>query len=330
MARPRTRGRCIAGLDIPKQLNSWFKPYGDVGPGLIAQIFFPKDVSTLDDNDRAVLDVLIGKYAIFLLSRRIHFSFEGHADLRGTEPYNFGLSERRAKVVQTYVITRLRYYDYFSSSVASFGEMGAGRNSLAGDRRVDIISSYVPRRRIRLEPIIITGTIPKKTKKVPTRWVEVFSLVSQTPVMVTGGIEGEYANLPTFLIFEEHADVDASFNAFDKQKITSHSYFYSQYFGTSTVHVVVKRFRVKWRPRKWPDRNWKPAFKLFLELIQNRDIGGPDPNTIDRTEDLKGKDVKLYNDWVDFQTRNPEQYKKFSGYRAKNWPESGKRFTTGD
>lgn len=330
MVRPVTGGRRIAGLSLSKQLNSWFKPYGDSSyPGLIAQIFFPTDVSDLDNNDRMVLDALFNEYSIHLLGHKIHFTFVGHADLRGTEPYNYGLSTRRAKSVQSYVRNSLSSYDYFSSSVVAFGEIGASTNSLAGDRRVDIICSYVPKKRIQLKPIMITGTVPKKTKKVPVQWVEIFSYVSQSPIMTQGGLESEYSNLPTFLIFEKYADRDASFTAFDKNQIKSHSYFYSQFIGTSMVHVHVKRFQIKWRKRKFSDRNWKPAFKFLVEMIRGSDIG-LDPQTVDRSEELKGKDIKIYKDWADFRKRNPEQYKKMSGYQGTNWPEAGKQFTKGD
>lgn len=95
------------------------------------------------------------------------------------------------------------------------------------------------------------------------------------------------------------------------------------------VHVHTERFQIKWRKRKFSDRNWKLAFKFLVEMIRGSDIG-LDPQTVDRSEDLKGKDIKIYKDWADFRKRNPEQYKKMSGYQGKNWPEAGKQFTKGD
>ncbi|HEY6945455.1 MAG TPA: hypothetical protein VI431_09980 [Candidatus Acidoferrum sp.] len=148
-----------ANYCFSNQLNSWFEEYGDRHcPGLIGQIFFQTNEYTLDPSDCAVLDALAGKQSILLLGKSVRLEFAGHADCRGSDRYNLGLGLKRARSVQLYVDSLLKKYQFYSSRVRTLGESGASKRCWAPDRRVDIWSSYVPKRPYtHFEPITITG-----------------------------------------------------------------------------------------------------------------------------------------------------------------------------
>ncbi len=131
----------------PKQLPSWFARYGTTDhPRLVGQIFFPTNVSSLDANDRAALDALVDHYEGILETKQVEFTFTGNADLRGSDQYNLRLGMARATAVKAYVDEKLRQrvrrLGLYSSIARSLGESQATLN-MAGDRRVDIVASYV-------------------------------------------------------------------------------------------------------------------------------------------------------------------------------------------
>jgi len=116
----------------------------------------------LDPNDRKVLDALADHIAPAILGQ-VSLKIWGHADYRGTAKYNKGLGLKRARAVKAYIDAKIRQSmgqpSGYKSVARSFGETYAGRHSLAGDRRVDIISSVVTARPpIRVGPFRITGT----------------------------------------------------------------------------------------------------------------------------------------------------------------------------
>lgn len=151
----------------PKQLQSWFDRFGSREfPGLVAQVFFPTAHASLDAQDRSVLDELVRHYEQVIDHSSVWLRFEGHADPRGTDESNLDLGLRRARAVGEFVDFRLfqkvnrpslRRMSYTSKSL-TFGERGALGRPLAGDRRVDVFSSYVSKRPpIQLEGSTITG-----------------------------------------------------------------------------------------------------------------------------------------------------------------------------
>jgi len=152
---------------------SWFDQHGQnhsknfaygvpKHPGLVASIFFPTDSSDLDDEDCAALDALVDniKYRL-LLDSPMRLRMFGYADPRGTDSYNMALGLRRAHGVKRYVdvemkaaITNARNY---SSLAQSQGERHPSGH-WAYDRRVDVLSSYVPKRPpIVLDPVTVPG-----------------------------------------------------------------------------------------------------------------------------------------------------------------------------
>jgi len=147
--------------DLQIQLRSCYFPQGNTqSPTLIAQIYFPTDVDQLDQDDAYVLDRLIldFKLKLYAYKRLVNLSVVGHADYRGTEQYNDGLSERRATAVKRYLDRSLNKYRRYKSSLDSKGEQQARQTDLAADRRVDIYSSV--RSRMRIPAIEITGKPP--------------------------------------------------------------------------------------------------------------------------------------------------------------------------
>jgi hypothetical protein len=145
------------------QNTSTFLPAGIPGePGVVSQVFFPTDVSHLDDFDITVLDSLCRHCRRILQNQRVELSFIGHADARHDTNYNLGLGERRARSVQNFVDQRLTSFRLYTSWPAvSAGEGGAvqpniirgrehhaPREQLAKDRRVDIYSTFHPQPKI--------------------------------------------------------------------------------------------------------------------------------------------------------------------------------------
>ena len=80
---------------------------------------------------------------------------EGHADPRGTAPYNVGLSIRRAEAVRDQLVKHGVSAD--NIILAFYGEDGAKRETLAEDRRVGI--------RLTREPlyVVIDDSLPTAT-----------------------------------------------------------------------------------------------------------------------------------------------------------------------
>lgn len=67
------------------------------------RVLFEVDETTLSNDDRAILDA----QADWLLRNTQYTAIvEGHADERGTQEYNMGLSEKRANAVRAYLITQ--------------------------------------------------------------------------------------------------------------------------------------------------------------------------------------------------------------------------------
>jgi outer membrane protein OmpA-like peptidoglycan-associated protein len=114
--------------------------------GLLGQIFFPTEVSSLDSNDMAELDKLVSGYLPKLnaAKRPKELFFHGFADHRFTREHNLNLSEERAETVRTFVKERFFDHPMFASRILGSGvhPESAAAGSTAADlipfRRVDI------------------------------------------------------------------------------------------------------------------------------------------------------------------------------------------------
>jgi len=141
--RSRRGGPTGLGFDAKSQLPSWYRlARWDQSPGaprlLVAQIFFATASSRVDPDDRAVLAHLARDYReTAAVGRRVRLVFEGHADVRGTEGFNDGLSRARAEAVRNEVTRLLAQVGGLAASVEAFGERFAS-DSLAESRRVDV------------------------------------------------------------------------------------------------------------------------------------------------------------------------------------------------
>lgn len=98
-----------------------------------SNVLFATSRSNLDRGARSLLD---GVVAAAGSCEAYRLSLAGHADPRGEESYNQGLSERRAEAVKKYLVDGGLSAD--SISTAGFGESRPLGGSLDADRRVEI------------------------------------------------------------------------------------------------------------------------------------------------------------------------------------------------
>ena len=102
-------------------------------------IRFPTDVSTLDRKDRAELKRVIKR--VIADKNVTEIAVRGHADSRGTNLYNQGLSARRAESVSRYLMRK--GLQGKKISVMAFGETkpkanNASKKGRAANRRVEL------------------------------------------------------------------------------------------------------------------------------------------------------------------------------------------------
>lgn len=105
----------------------------------VTEVFFPFDSSAIGSEASQKLDdardELIGAPGEKII-------LEGHADPRGTAPYNVGLSARRAEAVRDQLIAR--GVDKDDIVLVMYGEDGQRRDTFREDRRVGIRVTPVP------------------------------------------------------------------------------------------------------------------------------------------------------------------------------------------
>ena len=142
-------GERISWFDQHGQNQSQLHKYGTPKMhGLVANIFFPTAVSDLDDDDRAVLDAMVNNVAYRLLGGPLQLQMVGYADPRGSDSYNYQLALHRAHRVKDYVDSEVAgtvKSNGYSSVLHSRGDHHPSGH-WAFDRRVDVFSSYVPKR----------------------------------------------------------------------------------------------------------------------------------------------------------------------------------------
>lgn len=288
-----------------KQAQSWSSVHGvKEYPDLVAQIFFPTDNAGLDGEDRAVLDSLVGHYKIALLGNHVSLKFVGRADHRGNPKYNEALGLRRAQAVQAYMELNLRTMTrFFSSSALSRGERGASKTDLEGDRRVDVHSTYVPKRPvIELPPISIVGQVPKRQVKRPVQFVDIerFRLLSDGPHEAAGSSWHEIV-IETFQTFDEDRTV-----AYNPRQL-AHA------IHKSLPLVMVRRNRIDWRKSQTSDTA-KSVLEVALKIISGTVDTAGDWDLGEGVPKLEPPNI-LYNSWAAYIARNGEDdiAKKYRG-----------------
>ena len=160
IAYPQTKEQTQPVITEWKQKQSWFRPINDKFPGLISSIYFPLDSFELDSNDQSVLDNLVYHYKHGAISaKKFHFIFIGNTCRIHSDEYNYRLGLKRANAVKNYVDLGLSTLPAYSGYVSSLGEKHASEYHLLGDRRVDIISSYLEKKPIVKikDPLVIEG-----------------------------------------------------------------------------------------------------------------------------------------------------------------------------
>jgi outer membrane protein OmpA-like peptidoglycan-associated protein len=137
-SQPNNRkGRKSSAPDEYKGANqSFLTPDGNAAhpvewedtEGLVAQIFFVTNISTIDSYAVSLLAEIYDRYGGLLAgppqirkSPAVRMKFVGYADKRGDETANLGLGDRRAEAVAK-VFSPLRYSGNYSQGVVSMGE----------------------------------------------------------------------------------------------------------------------------------------------------------------------------------------------------------------
>lgn len=109
------------------------------GRQLPADVYFDFDSTRLDASDQAELAKVIDEVQTLQGTKVI---LDAHADVRGTSPYNVGLSIRRAEAIRDHLTAH--GVDKDRIIMAAYGEDGPRRNSFALDRRVTVSTSAEP------------------------------------------------------------------------------------------------------------------------------------------------------------------------------------------
>jgi peptidoglycan-associated lipoprotein len=99
------------------------------------RILFETDSSTIDDDDRSVLDSQVAWLAVH---PAVRVTIEGHCDERGTREYNLALGDRRANAAKNYLAAR--GVDPARMTVISWGKekpeaLGSDETAWAQNRR---------------------------------------------------------------------------------------------------------------------------------------------------------------------------------------------------
>ena len=290
-------------MNPDKQAPSWSSAYGSTKrPKLVGQIYFPFDGDELDRSDTATLDPLIDKYIILLLRQRVQLTFEGHCDSRGSDEYNEDLALRRAKAVQDYVDNKLgRSFRFFSSAVLSHGEKYASGSQREADRRVDIVSSFVPKRHIKLPPIVIEGKVPAKQVRRPVQFLFIEFIPTKGSILYSIIVE-KTQMLPEARAF-----------AYDMRQ---QKYWIYQRISLFKPQIQVSRQTIKWRKPETSDTVLKVTNKA-LEYIRSV-AGMPDETAFGLGESSPGLDRKhapgrlsFYKSWSDYEARGSGEFLKY-------------------
>lgn len=171
--------RQTAGPDRSTQLPSWVEPHQppatdadgfhppQAPKAIIGQIFFVTEGNTLDGQDKAELDKIIGAYLPELSTHPVDFEFHGFADRRHSADHNIQLAQERAETVLNHVKDKFFGHSNFRALAVSHGvdtepQLGDGAADLARFRRVDIHA--VPARKFDVSPPVVTPETPRSTQ----------------------------------------------------------------------------------------------------------------------------------------------------------------------
>jgi outer membrane protein OmpA-like peptidoglycan-associated protein len=179
------------------QMSSWFNPSGTPEfPNLIGQIFFATDDQHLDGEDRLVIEQLanaikksLGREGAYL--RPFGLLYKGWADYRGAAGYNLALSKRRADSVKQafdeFFVGKLGtpfWRQVYNAESMGAGEGKARGSGIAGDRRVDILSTRKMKWRIDFDEVDVKGELKDK------------DLSRRFKIRMVGGFSGGLGPIP--------------------------------------------------------------------------------------------------------------------------------------
>ena len=293
---------------MSRQAESWTTPYGHPQQkGLVGQIYFPFDDDNLDPNDKEVLDSLLEHYIITLLGTPVRLSFEGHCDFRGSVDYNRRLAMRRANAVQAYFDKTLKTsFQYFSSSAVSFGERYAGNKDMHLDRRVDIISSFVPKRPpIELPELHIRGKVPKKYVRRPVQFLDI-----EFQRFGSGGPHDTGTATYHVIILEKHDMIEQSRSFPHNPRVT-----HTKVHQVLPLPIQVHRYAIDWRKPQASDTA-KKVSAVILNILASAagKAGGWDFG--EGVPALKPPNI-VYGSWDEFEARAKGDDREYLQYKGK-------------
>ncbi len=112
------------------------------GMGAVADIFFKTSETSLDGNDKKILDSVSADLGYELLGNKAQIYVEGFADYRGSEKSNKGLAYLRAAEVAFFLQDKLsKTSSNFNIDIKGHGEE-KGNKGLASQRRASIFISF--------------------------------------------------------------------------------------------------------------------------------------------------------------------------------------------
>lgn len=282
-----------------KQAPSWTSGYGQKSKNkIVGQIFFPYNSSSLDDNDRRCLEALADFFSSLALRKQVKLQFCGHCDYRGGDEYNRRLARKRAQTVQSFVRSRMlsdRRPRFFTSTSISHGETFAGKN-MDYDRRVDIISSFVPKPPPGSKPpVVIEGKPTVKRVRRPVQFLQI-DMVPPQGKFHTSVIIEKYAMIPVEHNFPYGLRTIKSWMHMDAPR---------GMFSFPAIHVY--RNEIKWRKKRRSDTAKKVA-SVFLNYL--RAVAGVPGEDFDFSEGIPGL-KRAYKSWADYKKRGSKYFREY-------------------
>ena len=140
----------------------------------LTEVFFGFDSDNLDMQSKVMLDAAAQKAAG---EPGANILLEGHADPRGSGPYNVALSIRRVEAAANYLVDR--GVNRSNIVMAYYGKDGARRATFAQDRRVSVAMTRSPLYVI-IDNALPTATAVKWEKPATVAEIEGPRAVEQT------------------------------------------------------------------------------------------------------------------------------------------------------
>ena len=215
---------------------------------------------------------------------------------------------RRAKAVQNHFDSKLKgSFRYFSSSVTSFGERFAGQKEHELYRRVDIYSSFVPKRPvIQMPEIFIYGKVPDVFVSRPVQFLD----IERSPIF---GEADQNTSRPPYhvIIIEKYMMIK-----------DSNSFPYNMKIPDTTVHkffplVRVNRCKIDWRKPEASD-TVKKVSSFALNILAGAVGGAKGFDLGEGIPKLEPPNI-IYKSWTEYIADAKGSDRDYFIYKDKNF-----------